>query len=416
MCGIAGLYFKNEASNYLEADELENLVDWLLIGIEPRGDHAAGIAAIDKWGITSLEKADVAASKFILWRREVMPQARTILLHTRWATQGSPMNLLNNHPIEYGNAMVVHNGHINNDSELFREEDIPRLAEVDSEIIAALFNKYGIEDAKTALEKLYGNYAIAAFDKRNPSKLVLAKGPSSPLVYLENSEMIVWASTEKCLQESLEKGIGYEVKQSELKNLKYGEYMVIDGENVSIKDFSPSFRPITQTVYHGVQSGKNETKSWFKRWSDGHYSDTDYCTDCWKEFKEIQLKRFGNHLLCYDCEKQLFEYDDNGFTKKKNVTSWDEVEKDDFLVIDGEYDDIEGDDHWAICELVAEECKTKADVVDFILFGKDDVISVDDPNFINLYVDLQEKYDFYYKELVEGFSFVKEKGKVVGFQ
>jgi len=51
MCGIAGVYLKDPNNKFIADDEMEKLVDCLLVGIEPRGDHASGIAAMDRHGI-----------------------------------------------------------------------------------------------------------------------------------------------------------------------------------------------------------------------------------------------------------------------------------------------------------------------------------------------------------------------------
>ena len=58
-----------------------------------------------------------------------------ILGHTRQSTKGDPAFPRNNHPLRARAVIGVHNGHINNDDELFARYHYPRKAHVDSEII-----------------------------------------------------------------------------------------------------------------------------------------------------------------------------------------------------------------------------------------------------------------------------------------
>ncbi|HWV45467.1 MAG TPA: hypothetical protein VN039_05485, partial [Nitrospira sp.] len=144
--------------------QLETLVDEMLLGIEPRGTHATGLLVVDRKNQPFLEKADVKASTFVKFRTGLPRRVRTILGHTRLATQGEPHILENNHPIQYNSCYAIHNGHINNDSELFTEFELDRIAQVDSEIIPALFDKFGLDKAHLALQELDGGYATAVVD------------------------------------------------------------------------------------------------------------------------------------------------------------------------------------------------------------------------------------------------------------
>ena len=54
--------------------------------------------------------------------------------HTRWPTQG--INVQDNaHPIRAGAVVGCHNGDLKNANALFRHLNLPRFAEVDSEIM-----------------------------------------------------------------------------------------------------------------------------------------------------------------------------------------------------------------------------------------------------------------------------------------
>lgn len=270
ICGIAGIHFLDGFS--ISKKQTENLIDSLLLGIEIRGKHATGIATMNGDSELWVEKGDLKASDYIMWRRDIPHRSHTILLHTRYATQGSPQQLENNHPVEYLSTAITHNGHINNDSSLFMSEGLERMAEVDSEIIAALINKYGLPKSNVALGKLDGTYAIAAMDQRNPKTLVLAKGPSSPLEVVNLNGMIVWASTYIALKDALKSALGYELNYSESKSLYSGDMYYIENGEIDRYKFQPLEKKYTPNYYstgwddrsgytrYNPASGRSETR------------------------------------------------------------------------------------------------------------------------------------------------------------
>jgi predicted glutamine amidotransferase len=390
MCGIAGVHFKDNAE--VSDLELEKLTDALLIGIEPRGDHATGIATMDLYGNVELEKSDTPASHFIFWRSVLSTKVRTVLLHTRWATQGSPTNLLNNHPVQYENAYVVHNGHINNDDDLFKSEDYKRIAEVDSEIIAAVLNYSSLEEVekiKGALEKLTGGFAIAAFDERSNGRLLLAKGESSPLVLFENSQMYVWASTETAIKDALEYALNYEMKKSETTSFISGEGYVIDGEEKEKFRFDSKYRDYSHNNWNNDSSGAYGTGYQARTWS----GSKTLCDGCYKLTSSNDITKKDGEDYCESC---LGIYND--FESEINHSRGDNSE------VTQEEMDAFNEEHWAVCELVADDNNTSADFVDFMLFGEDEEKMKTDDNLLAIFTKLSNDYDEIMDNLVVKFS------------
>ncbi len=450
MCGIAGFYFKNPDKFVLKPEEIEDLVDCLLLGIEHRGQHATGIAVQDIHGISSLEKADMPASRFIFWRQNVVENARTVILHTRMYTKGKPENLLNNHPVQYHNIMMTHNGHISNDDELFKDEELERFAEVDSEIIPALLHKYSFCEPKEALEKMSGGYAIAAIDEENPGKLLLAKGPTSPLTYLETEDMWIWASEEKAIKEAMFFAIDWDVKAYDCKYLKHGEYILVDGENHRRADFSPYVKPYVTKQSTGVYSTKTGGHNPNSITDDWH-NYNDQCDDCFVYFPRHQLNRHNSQYYCDKCEANLFDIDSSGIrTRKQNTKKlsrkerkrlrkeaqrrFHEAQKQEEKkgerkldssprILDAgdmEIGKILDEEHKLVCGMVAEFYGTKGDFVDMILFS-DELIAEDDPNLCTMYLEFEQKYEEYL-ESVRGTTDIilnkvteKTKNNPVGF-
>lgn len=253
MCGIAGFYIKNPGSGLgLESqDRLDLLTDMLLLGIEPRGHDSSGVVSVRRGAKTAeLCKADLTAAKFIGWREPIAASTRMVMCHTRFATKGSPTNLLNDHPVEYKGAFAVHNGHINNDDELFKEHELERMAEVDTEIIPALFWKFGIDKAHQALQVLDGGFAIGVCQPDEyPDTLLLAKGYNSPFEYIDTPDIFMWASTKKALEDTWKDMWGSIPRRKFWGDLRPGDIKIITTGGVEDLRFKMYLKPYVQPVH-----------------------------------------------------------------------------------------------------------------------------------------------------------------------
>ena len=182
MCGIMG-YTGKKNSIPIVIEGLKNL--------EYRGYDSAGIAYIlnnsvkiikEKGRISELEKLLEGDS------------SNTCIGHTRWATHGSPSRI-NAHPHHVGQITIVHNGIIENYSEL--KEDLEKRgyefkSETDTEVACAVIDSIYQEtnDKIKCIEKLKnvlkGSYAfLIIFDK---DENIYATKCGSPMIVASSND------------------------------------------------------------------------------------------------------------------------------------------------------------------------------------------------------------------------------------
>jgi glucosamine--fructose-6-phosphate aminotransferase (isomerizing) len=186
MCGIVGYTGPREAGPIL----IEGLRR-----LEYRGYDSAGIALVDEDGDLFVEKKAGKLANLQTAIADRTPHAAIGLAHTRWATHGRP-NDLNAHPHQdcTGNITVIHNGIIENFSELrdgLEARGHKLTSETDTEAIAHLVEEAyqgDLADAvRGALRQLDGAYAIVVMHRNEISRLVGAR-QDVPLVVGRHGE------------------------------------------------------------------------------------------------------------------------------------------------------------------------------------------------------------------------------------
>ncbi|PKF60774.1 glutamine--fructose-6-phosphate transaminase (isomerizing) [Psychromonas sp. psych-6C06] len=181
MCGIVGAVAQRDVSDIL----LEGLKR-----LEYRGYDSAGVAIVNSDNelirLRRLGKVNALSEGL-----SAAPIAGgTGIAHTRWATHGEPSEI-NAHPHMSGNDIaIVHNGIIENYESLrdtLRNRGYQFTSQTDTEVIGHLleWELRQSENLQEALQKtaqqLQGAYGTVAMDRRDPSRLVVARS-GSPLV------------------------------------------------------------------------------------------------------------------------------------------------------------------------------------------------------------------------------------------
>jgi len=179
MCGIVG--------GISERNILPILVEGLT-RLEYRGYDSAGVA-FKKNGSISVAKNLGRVNQLTKKLNLKTNQSKLGIAHTRWATHGIPSEK-NAHPHNSKNIFVVHNGIIENHSDLkayLKAEGIRFSTQTDTEVIAHLirtFTEKGQSFEKavfSSIKKLKGAYALGIIDKKNPEQIIGVRN-QSPLV------------------------------------------------------------------------------------------------------------------------------------------------------------------------------------------------------------------------------------------
>lgn len=254
MCGIAG--FSLSPTSRQNARELAHA---LLSKIESRGHHASGFAYVTRDGKIGNYKQPKPGSQLSL--AELPRNAKTVILHTRYATQGDPADNRNNHPVisTDNKVALVHNGVINNDDQLREPLGITdRHGKVDSLVIPTLIANHGVN----ALNRLAGYAAIAwinASERNIPLHIARLKNSPTAYTYIADGSF-VFASTQPLLRGAL----------AEINLFHGGVFDIPDGRMIEVQDgfimeheASPimSYSYQTYQRYSGATSGGHATGS-----------------------------------------------------------------------------------------------------------------------------------------------------------
>lgn len=260
MCGIAGFSLSRRDASI----DHSLLTSSLLHGIESRGRHATGVAwTTADWSKGRLHKDAVTASVYTkMYPRIVSQEAATAVLHTRYATQGSPDDNRNNHPIYTGDVVGVHNGTLTNDDELFdimAGEKI-RLGQVDSEAAFAWIDvNYG-ENPTTYLPDIHGRAALAWLDRRDGGDVLhLSRVNTSPLAVGQTARgSMIFASTMLILVRAA-RNAG--VKLEWMYDVPEGTYLRVRGGRILDHEQFPTQEPIYAS---GMAFSDQQDSDWWE--------------------------------------------------------------------------------------------------------------------------------------------------------
>jgi hypothetical protein len=164
-----------------------------------QGPHAYGWATWDGAGIDVVKYEGRCDTPEAIATMDLNPASRWIIAHTRYATHGSPSDMRNNHPLEHGDFIGVHNGVLRNYAAILAETGRQDPAtEVDSEAIFAAVNKWG---HRAGLRRVEGDMVTVYTDVRKPHVVHIARSHGRQLYYARTKAgSLIWASEQQAIE------------------------------------------------------------------------------------------------------------------------------------------------------------------------------------------------------------------------
>ena len=238
MCGIIGIVGNQPVANRL-IDGLKRL--------EYRGYDSAGIAIIENGGDKSQLVRRRAKGKIVNLEDRVRldpVDGHIGLAHTRWATHGA-VNETNAHPHFAGRVGIVHNGIIENFTELRDELKNKRSFETqtDTEVVAHMIDEAihngmsGQQAFRDTLKKLRGAFAIGCIIDGVDGQMFAARQGPPLAIGVGDSENYI--GSDAIALSSLSKKIVY---------LEEGDWAIITPDNVEI--FNYEDKPVNREITH----------------------------------------------------------------------------------------------------------------------------------------------------------------------
>ena len=248
MCGIVGIVGKEPVADRL-VDALKRL--------EYRGYDSAGVATIHE-GHLARRRAE---GKLVNLARKLAADplpGNVGIAHTRWATHGAP-NETNAHPHIVDGVAVVHNGIIENFSELkegLLAEGVTFETQTDTEVVGQLIarnlrNGMGRRQAMQAmLREITGAYALAVIFADDPSTIMAARSGPPLAIGFGDGETYLGSDA-----------IALAPLTNEITYLVDGDWAVIGREGAFIFDHEGNQidrpRQITQAAAYFVDKGNH---------------------------------------------------------------------------------------------------------------------------------------------------------------
>ncbi len=170
--------------------------------MEYRGYDSAGVALVNSDTALNVYKSKGKVDNLVEYCSDKNVSGTVGIAHTRWATHGEP-SALNAHPhySESGNLAIIHNGIIENYSDIKKKlmaNGVKFRSDTDTEVLVQLIeyikehkNLDLLTAVQVALHEVIGAYAIALLDKRTPHQIIVARNQSPLVVGIGDDEFFI---------------------------------------------------------------------------------------------------------------------------------------------------------------------------------------------------------------------------------
>lgn len=280
MCGIFGVVYGRDAR--IHPAFASTVVETLFRCSESRGKEAAGLAVYDGRSINVLKQAgsvdhflahpkyrelmDAALTEWAVANREGRPAALAMTGHSRLVTNGAQTEGDNNQPVVARGAVLIHNGIIVNESELWRRNpDLERKADVDTEVLANLLRKHFDQSGdvvwatRRTFSEIEGAASVACF-LDDVKQLLLATNTGSLFtVSNEQRTFLAFASERFILQRLLEEAhVEEHVGKCSIEQLSAGNGVLVDLHTVGTHAFNSLGKPVAAAASAPRESAQRE--------------------------------------------------------------------------------------------------------------------------------------------------------------
>ncbi|MCT1723026.1 glutamine--fructose-6-phosphate transaminase (isomerizing) [Kocuria marina] len=237
MCGIVGYVGSNRADGR-QHGALEVILEGLR-RLEYRGYDSAGVAVIADGAVEYRKKAGKLSNLIGELEAHPLPESNIGIGHTRWATHGGPSDV-NAHPhvVDGGKLAMIHNGIIENFSEIKRElsaQGKSFTSETDTEVAAVLlartYNAQGADekDLTVAMQdtcrRLEGAFTLLAVHADHPDRVVAARRNSPLVIGLGDGENFLGSDVSGFIDYTKR---AVEMGQDQIVTITADDYTIVD--------------------------------------------------------------------------------------------------------------------------------------------------------------------------------------------
>ena len=238
MCGLAGIVIgRREKRRVKDIEAFTDTFTRMLLLSEHRGPHATGVAWVKRDGSMQVAKEPLPARQFVQsgayldWLLGIDRQVTYLMGHTRWPSRGSARNDAENHPICCAPPILLtHNGTISDHTRHYTRLRLPRITQVDSELLARIAQRHtaaegvDLEAVLADLVPLDGSMSLALVATTRPEEIILLKGNMPLEVRIQpRTRVLLYASEARILDRAIADETGWETCP-----LTYGEGLVIN--------------------------------------------------------------------------------------------------------------------------------------------------------------------------------------------
>ena len=315
MCGIIGYIGKRNTADVL-IDCLKKL--------EYRGYDSSGIALLGKDETQIIKSVGKIKNLEEKVNKTKLIDSNIGIAHTRWATHGG-VTENNAHPHKVGKVTIVHNGIIENATEIKErliKQGVKFASETDSEVVAALIDFYYDGNPYKAIEKaineLNGSYALGIiFDDQN--KLYAVRCESPLILGVSDNEYFIASDIGAILKYTRNYVL---LGKNEIATIDKNGYSIIkNGKNVyrQVLESDLTEEAISKTGYdHFMMKEIMEEPVLISNLIDKYIDKLDALIDI-KKYKNIHIVGCGSAYYAGMIGKNFFE--DDGIKVEIDVAS-----------------------------------------------------------------------------------------------